>query len=512
MLNFLNRLWILFLCASFFCGSRIDPSASLYAYELPQDFSALPRQDKALIRDLMLINFPPFDWMKENPKHALHDPVYDVVIIGSGMAGLAAGAALYKEGIFHIKIFDKTSMGLEGPWVTYARMKTLRSSKDIMGPALGIPHLTFHAWYEARFGAAAWKEMGKIPTPLWMDYLNWYRQVMQLPIENDCLLTDIIPSQDDEFELHFQKASQPLIVKARKVVLATGRAGFGGPTIPDFAKHLPKSICKHTTDHIDGKDLINKRIGIIGVGASSFDAAAIALEAGAKSVDLLMRRDHIPSVNKFSSLPYKGFNYGYFKLGDEKRWEFMSHAFEAAIPPTIESIKRVEKYPDLRLLAKTRILSIHDHGSQIEVETNRGIFHYDFLILGTGFNIDGNEQPEMRHILHTIALWKDRLPPHIIDQNPKMGSFPYLGPTYEFLPKEKGKAPFLRNLYCFNFGATLSHGLLSSDIPGISVGATRLAQGIAGDFFIQESDWYMNCLNNYEEKDFEESEYSLNIQ
>ena len=505
-----NRFWIsLFILISFFSYSQIS---LLYSYELPPNFNLLSKEDKALIRDLILLNFPPFDWMKENPKHVLHDPVYDVVIIGSGMAGLTAGAALYKEGIFHIKIFDKCSTGLEGPWITYARMRTLRSSKDIMGPALGIPHLTFHAWYEATFGANAWKELVKIPNSLWMDYLKWYRQVMQLPVENDCLLTDIIPNHEDEFELHFQKGSQLLIVKARKVVLATGRSGFGGPTIPDFAKHLPKSICKHTTDHIDRTTLTNQRIGIIGVGASSFDAAATALEAGAKHVDLIMRRSHIPNVNKFSSLPYKGFNYGYFKLSDEKRWEFMSHAFEAAIPPTIESIKRVEGYANLRVLANTAIHSIHYDGSQIEVETNRGIFNYDFLILGTGFNIDGNEQPELRHILHHIALWKDRLPAHILNQNPKMGSFPYLGPTYEFLPKEKNTAPYLRNLYCYNFGATLSHGLLSSDIPGISVGATRLAQGIAGDFFIQESDWYMNCLNNFDEKDFEESEYSLYIQ
>ena len=266
MINLLNRFWI----ATWLCTSLFS-SVVLYAYQLPLDFTHLSKQDRALVRDLILLNFPPFDWRGEEGNYA--DPMYDVAIIGAGMAGLTAGAALFKEGIFHIKLFDKCSAGCEGPWITYARMKTLRSHKEIMGPALGIPHLTFHAWFEALFGADAWKQLNKIPNALWMDYLKWYRQAMQLPVENDCHLLDLIPLKEG-FELHFQRAGGPLIVTARKVVLATGRMGFGGPLIPHFAKHLPKSICAHTSDLINFEDLKERRIGIIGVGASSFDAAS----------------------------------------------------------------------------------------------------------------------------------------------------------------------------------------------------------------------------------------------
>ena len=42
----------------------------------------------------------------------------------------------------------------EGPWATTARMETLRSPKQLTGPALGLPALTFRAWYEAQFGTA----------------------------------------------------------------------------------------------------------------------------------------------------------------------------------------------------------------------------------------------------------------------------------------------------------------------------------------------------------------------
>ncbi len=471
----------------------------------PGDVMSLNKQDKALIRDLKLINFPPRQWMIES--HSETDiPYYDVAIIGGGMAGLTSAAALFKEGIFNIKIFDQNSKGYEGPWINYARMKTLRSTKDLMGPALDIPHLTFHAWFEAQWGQDGWKKLGKIPNDMWMTYLNWYRDILQLPVESDCKLISIIPVQE-EFELEFQQAGQPLIIKARKVVLATGRAGFGGPHIPDFVKHLPHSVYAHTIDHIDFETLKNRRIGIIGVGASGFDAAAVALETGAKSVDLIMRRSHIPNVNKFASQSYQGFSQGYHKLSDEQRWDFMSVAFDSGPSPPIEALKRVQGYSNLHLRPNTKILKITFDGSQLQIETNQGQYTYDFIILATGFYIDGHQQPELREVIDHIALWKDRMPETMVKEHSRLGLFPYLGSSFEFLPKKPGAAPYLKNLYCFNYAATMSHALLSSDIPSISIGAKRLAEGIAADFFIQDSDHYLQRLKNYQEQDFDQDKY-----
>ena len=84
-------------------------------------------------------------------------------------------------------------MGFEGPWVTYARMETLRSPKVLTGPAAGIPSLTFRAWFVAQFGAMAWEALDKIPRVMWMDYLRWYRTVLALPVENDVEVRRIRP-------------------------------------------------------------------------------------------------------------------------------------------------------------------------------------------------------------------------------------------------------------------------------------------------------------------------------
>jgi cation diffusion facilitator CzcD-associated flavoprotein CzcO len=107
------------------------------------------------------------------------EPVADVAIIGGGMSGLALQAAMQHRGLA-VTVYDAAPEGFEGPWATTARMETLRSPKQLAGPALGIPSLTFRAWFEAQFGPAEWKALDKIPRLQWMDYLRWYRRVLEI--------------------------------------------------------------------------------------------------------------------------------------------------------------------------------------------------------------------------------------------------------------------------------------------------------------------------------------------
>lgn len=469
----------------------------------------LIQADVRLSRDLALLNYPGSDWINGQQPDA--NCAYDVAIIGGGMAGLAAGAALLKEGIFHIKIFDENDQGVEGPWVTYARMRTLRTPKDLIGPALEIPHLTFRAWYESMWGEHAWNQLGKIPNRLWMEYLTWYRKTMRLPVENDCRLTDVLPS-DKGFELWFQHEGQHLVVHARKVVLATGRTGFGGPQIPAYIKQIPKSYYAHTMENIDFNALREKRLCVIGVGASAFDAAATALENGVRQVDMMMRRCSLPCVNKFANLYFKGILHGFCKLCDEKRLEYMSEAFASGEPPPVDALLRIENYPNLKILANREIKQVNLEGSDLRVVTSNGTFVYDFIILGTGYVAEGRLRHELRHIYNEIALWKDKVCHPLIYKHPKLGNYPYLGSIYEFLPKTPGQALYLKDIYCFNDAAKLSHGMLSSGITAISFGATRLAQGIAADIFLEKADEYINCLRCYEMKLFKQEAFNLNIE
>ena len=53
----------------------------------------------------------------------------------------------------------------------------------------------------------------------------------------------------------------------------------------------------------------------------------------------------------------------------------------------------------------------------------------------------------------------------------------------------------------------MSHGMLSSDIGSLSLGAKRLAEGIVGDFIQQQSEMYLKLLQDYSEVDFNSEEF-----
>ncbi|MGY4347660.1 hypothetical protein ACVWXM_004127 [Bradyrhizobium sp. GM7.3] len=129
-----------------------------------------------LKQDLAWLELPAKSWV---PRRVVDgEGVFDVVIVGAGMAGLVASAMLKRLGVDNQLVLDRACAGEEGPWVTFARMRTLRSPKELTGPAMGMPALTFRAFYEAHYGEQAWQALDRAPRTVWMDYLIWYRKVL----------------------------------------------------------------------------------------------------------------------------------------------------------------------------------------------------------------------------------------------------------------------------------------------------------------------------------------------
>lgn len=463
---------------------------------LQAEIERLQNLEKLVQKELGWINYPSACW------RPIEQDILDVAIIGSGMSGLSISFALMKAGITNIQLFDQSSAGLEGPWMTYARMKTLRTSKNYVGPSLGLPNLTFHAWYEALHGEDAWKKLRNPPVKDWMEYLIWYRKVLDLPVENECRCLSLVP-HGNFFELKLSNPEGIKLVYARKVVLATGRKGFGGLEIPEVLKKLPKEYYAHTGEMYDFSQLQGKKVAVIGSGASAFDAAAVSLENLAAKVDLLLRKPKIPAVNKFAEFGHPGIAIGFYGLPDEVRIKFMAYAMENGIPPPKDALVRVQKHPNFRVIPNSVLDSLKLNDNQIAIQTGIGEQNYDFIVLGTGFSVDGRKVLELKNFFDEILLWKDKFP----EAKGKIGNFPYLGGNFQFLEKTPGNAPYLRNLYCFNYGAALSHGMISSDIPCISVGAERLATGIAADFFVEENETFFQQLLDYDFKTFNPDEF-----
>src|SRR3954452_22123671 len=190
----------------------------------------LTAHEARVARDLELLLLPPANWTAP-PVGPGGEPVLDVLVAGAGMYGIAATAALTFKGLRNVLMLDRAPAGQEGPWVTTARMETLRSPKQLPGVALGIPSLTFRAWYEARSGAAAWDALYKIPNADWQDYLSWIRRVLRLPGANGVELLRVEP-RGAWLAAVLREEGVERVQLTRRLVLATGRGSTGGFTVP----------------------------------------------------------------------------------------------------------------------------------------------------------------------------------------------------------------------------------------------------------------------------------------
>ncbi|WP_369407953.1 FAD-dependent oxidoreductase [Roseomonas rosulenta] len=401
--------------------------------------------------------------------------VLDVAILGAGMAGLAAGFALKREGVSRVTLFDPAPEGSEGPWATYARMRTLRSPKQLAGPALGLDDLTFRAWFEAQHGAAAWEALGKIPTGMWMDYLRWYRRVAGLDVRSGVGVARIVP----EGALFRLALSDGGVAFARHVVLATGRDGLGGPRLlPGFLPEWRGRFWAHSADAIDFAALAGRHVVVVGAGASAFDNAAAALEAGCRRLTMLLRRAALPRVNSGKSMEGRGFWHGWHALPAEWRWRLMLSVERRQTPPPHESVRRVAAHANAMLLTGAGVQGVARAGDALVLETPRGPVRAEFVILGTGFLQDAALRPELAAVAGEIRLWRDAYVPPPDEADAALGLNPWLDEGFAFTEREPGRAPHLARLHCFNFAATLSHGKVTGDVPAISVGAQRLARAI----------------------------------
>ncbi|QQS12737.1 MAG: NAD(P)/FAD-dependent oxidoreductase [Rhodospirillales bacterium] len=427
------------------------------------------------------------------------------------MCGQTAAFGLLRDGVRKLRLVDRAPPGLEGPWGTYARMETLRSPKHLTGPDLGIPSLTFRAWYEALHGADGWASLYKVWRLDWLRYLVWVRRMVGLTVESGVeMLSLTVEGGAPRVELRTPAGVET--VRPRKVVLALGRDGSGASRWPRFASFEPESPHArgrvfHTSDDIDFTALRGKRIGVLGAGASAFDNAGCALEAGAAEVTMFARRPALPQVNKSKAASFPGFQRGYAGLPDDLRWRFTTYLFDEQSPPPHESVLRCDRHDgfSLRLGETWSDLSIDPDG--VRATTSAGARRFDAVIIATGFDVDVAERPELESLREHVTLWAHRRPPAEVAAYPDVARFPYLGPAFEFLPREPGACPGLSDIHVFNWGSYVSLGALAGDIPGLGVGATRLADAIVRDLFVADAEAHWRRLVDHEDPELAPTRY-----
>jgi FAD-dependent urate hydroxylase len=384
--------------------------------------------------------------------------IHPVVICGGGLSGLAVAFALRRRGVPAL-VIDQGEAGAEGPW-EIARMATLRSPKTLSGLDLGVPSLTARSWYEARYGADAWDHLGRIGRTDWIEYLQWFRKVSGLEVENRTRLVSVAP-RGDGLALTLESAGGARReALCRRLVLATGIEGYGGPNIPDEVRTLPRSAWAHSSEAIDMASLKGKEIAVLGCAASSFDWAVAALGAGARGVTIIARSADLPRTEVLTWTNFPGLLGAFAELPDLDRWRFARLYFSFKMPPTQDQFDRARAHPGLVLRLGRPLRGASMVGEKVRVVTDDGAALYDRLLLGTGYAMDLARRPELANLVGKIASWSDRFRPPSGEDDALLASYPYLGPGFEFLPKRPGADAWVSRVHFFNPGALASLALL----------------------------------------------------
>ncbi len=460
-----------------------------------EDLDALTARAR---RDLELIAHPRAPWLK--PKQSPDgSKALDVLVVGAGQGGAAIAFALMRAQVTNILVVDRAVEGKEGPWVTYARMRTLRSPKDYTGPDLDVPSLTYQAWHEARFGVDGWQRLSLIPKELWSDYLLWVRRVTGVPVRNETEVLGIAPCGDDLLAVAIATAGGAReTLYARKVVLATGQEGAGRWWMPEFVARLPSHLRAHAADDIDFAALRGKVVGILGAGASAFDNAAVALEHGAAQVHLFCRRPIVQVVQPYRWLTFAGFLRHLSDLDDAWRWRFMSTVLGMREGFPQETYDRCAVHDNFTLHTGATWSSARAVDAGVEVGTSQGPFAAHFLICGTGVDIDFARRPELAGFAANIATWTDRYVPPAEERDDRLGRYPYLAPDYAFTEKVQGLTPWIRNIHLFAIGSTMSFGPSGSSINAMTTAIAKLSSGLTRGLFLADVEQQWQSLAAYD--------------
>ena len=445
--------------------------------------------------DIVKISHPSAPWLE--PKVGPDGkPALDVLIVGGGQSGLATAFGLMRSQVTNILVIDKAEEGKEGPWLSYARMHTLRSPKDFTGPDLDVPSLTYQSWHEARFGEEDWQKLDLIPRELWAEYLLWFRRAAGLTVQNNCELLEI-SSAGELLAATVASEGATQTLYARKIVLATGQEAMGNWTIPQPLRDLPANFVARTSDAIDFGALAGRTVAVIGAGATAFDNAAMALEAGAAQVHLLCRRSEIQVIQPYRWLTFRGFLRHFCDLDDAWRWRFMRAIMDLREGFPQATYDRCARFPNFHLHEGSPVTAVRKMGEGIELQTPRGVFQAHFVICGTGMEIDFADRPELKNFAGNIATWADRYQPPEGEQSPRLGRYPYLADDYALTERVAGKTPWIANIHLFAFASTMSFGPSGSSINAMTTAIPKLVYGLTRGLFRADVERHWSSFKAY---------------
>ena len=358
----------------------------------------------------------------------------------------------------------------------------------------GFPNLHFQRWSDAKFGPAYYGEIKKIPRALWADYLDWYAETLELPIEYD---TDVQEIDWDQDRQCFRLGTSRGVECAQYVVICSGIESAGNHRFPPFVTDvLPRTAYAHTMEPIAGQSLTGRDIVVIGGGASAFDTANMALDAGAARVDMMIRRPNLPAVHRMCwGSKWNGYHRHYIELPDDLRWSYSLADMELGVPPPRDTYYEAIRDDRFTLYGSAAIDTLRYEHGRIVGCYGGAIMEHDFMICGTGSRNRISDQRELAALLPGVQLWKDAFVDHGQRSHPELEHSPYLGPALQLTPKSPDSAHVSRVYYLCSGVAHLSG--FRCNLSGLQFAAPRICHDISKNLFLAHARDVKQAFDDY---------------
>ena len=132
------------------------------------------------------------------------------------------------------------------------------------------------------------------------------------------------------------------------------------------------------------------------------------------------------------------------------------------------------------------------------IVTPKGQFKADFVIAGTGVEMDFEARPELTGFAHNIATWADKYTPPENERDERLHRFPYLSADYSLTEKKSGETPWIADIHLFTIASTMSFGPSGSSINAMTTVVPKLVSAISRGLFRGDVETHWGSLQAYE--------------